>query len=145
MAASSSKTPQRTEDRYKETLLNILPAYIADELVRKKAVHPKVYRHTTILFTDVVRFSRLAHHLDPVTLIRKLNSYVTLHDRIMDEFGIEKIKTIGDTYMGDGVPCDPNPCGPPTGAWRRHGSSGGPISRSMAHWPADRSGARWRR
>jgi class 3 adenylate cyclase len=99
MAASSSKTPQKTEDRYKETLLNILPAYIADELVKKKAVHPKVYRHTTILFTDVVRFSRLAHHLDPVTLIRRLNTYVSLHDRIMEEFGIEKIKTIGDSYM----------------------------------------------
>jgi class 3 adenylate cyclase len=90
---------------YKETLLNILPAYIADELIEKKTVHPKVYRHTTILFTDVVNFSRLAVHLDPVTLIRRLNSYVTLHDRIMDEFGIEKIKTIGDSYMGvSGIP-----------------------------------------
>ena len=99
MATLSSKIPNSTEERYKETLLNILPAYIADELVEKRAVHPKVYRHSTILFTDVVRFSRLAKHLDPVSLIRKLNSYVTLHDRIMDEFGIEKIKTIGDSYM----------------------------------------------
>jgi class 3 adenylate cyclase len=97
MDNSSPKTPN--EERYKETLLNILPAYIVDELVEKKAVHPKVYRHSTILFTDVVRFSRLAVHLDPVTLIRRLNSYVALHDRIMDEFGIEKIKTIGDSYM----------------------------------------------
>ena len=97
MATSSPKTQH--EERYKETLLNILPAYIVDELVQKKSVHPKVYRHSTILFTDVVRFSRLAFHLDPVTLIRKLNSYVALHDRIMDEFGIEKIKTIGDSYM----------------------------------------------
>ncbi len=99
MAASSPKTQQGTEERYKEALLNILPAYIVNELIAKKAVHPKVYRHSTILFTDVVRFSRLAHHLDPVSLIRKLNSYVALHDRIMDEFGIEKIKTIGDSYM----------------------------------------------
>jgi class 3 adenylate cyclase len=97
MAASNPNT--LNEERYKETLLNILPAYIAGELVEKKAVHPKVYRHTTILFTDVVKFSRLACHLDPVSLIKKLNSYVTLHDRIMDEFGIEKIKTIGDSYM----------------------------------------------
>ena len=97
MATSSPKTQH--EERYKETLLNILPAYIVEELVQKKSVQPKVYRHSTILFTDVVRFSRLAFHLDPVTLIRKLNSYVALHDRIMDEFGIEKIKTIGDSYM----------------------------------------------
>ena len=99
MAVSSPKTPHNMEECYKETLLNILPDYIVDELIERKAVHPKVYRHSTILFTDVVKFSRLAYHLDPVSLIRKLNSYVTLHDRIMDEFGIEKIKTIGDAYM----------------------------------------------
>ena len=99
MAASSQKPYSNKEERYRETLLNILPGYIVEELIKKKTVHPKVYRHSTILFTDVVRFSRLARHLDPVTLIRKLNSYVTLHDRIMDEFGIEKIKTIGDSYM----------------------------------------------
>jgi adenylate cyclase len=99
MATISSKTSTQTEEQYKETLLNIIPAYIAEELVRSKTVHPKVYRHTTILFTDVVSFSRIARHLDPVSLIRKLNGYVTLHDRIMDEFGIEKIKTIGDSYM----------------------------------------------
>jgi class 3 adenylate cyclase len=99
MASSNPQTRQDSEERYKETLLNILPPYIADELVEKKNVHPKVYRHSTILFTDVVGFSRLSVHLDPVTLIRRLNSYVALHDRIMDEFGIEKIKTIGDAYM----------------------------------------------
>jgi len=87
------------EECYKQTLLNILPEYVVDELVSKKAVHPKVFRRSTILFTDVVSFSRLSVHLDPVSLIRRLNAYVTLHDRIMDEFGIEKIKTIGDAYM----------------------------------------------
>lgn len=84
---------------FKELLLNILPGYIADELIAKKAVHPKVYRHCTILFTDVVDFSKLAFHLDPVSLIRKLNSYFSLYDQIMDEYRIEKIKTIGDSYM----------------------------------------------
>ena len=72
MTTSSPKT--QNEERYKKTLLNILPAYIVDELIEKKTVHPKVYRHSTILFTDVVSFSKLAFHLDPVTLIRKLNS-----------------------------------------------------------------------
>jgi class 3 adenylate cyclase len=105
MVTSSQKPSSNTEESYKETLLNILPGYIVEELIRKKSVKPKVYRHSTILFTDVVRFSRLSVHLDPVTLIRRLNSYVTLHDRIMDEFGIEKIKTIGDSYMSvSGIP-----------------------------------------
>ena len=90
---------------FKEILLNILPEYIAEELIAKKAVRPKVYRRCTILFTDVVDFSKIAFHLDPVSLIRKLNSYFSLYDRIMDEFGIEKIKTIGDSYMcASGIP-----------------------------------------
>jgi class 3 adenylate cyclase len=105
MAESTRKPTSAAEERYRDTLLNILPGYIVDELIKKRSVQPKVYRHSTILFTDVVRFSRLSVHLDPVTLIRKLNTYVTLHDRIMEEFGIEKIKTIGDSYMGvSGIP-----------------------------------------
>lgn len=84
---------------YKKILLNIFPKYIVDELVSKKTVHPKVYRHCTILFTDVVDFSILTFHLDPVSLIRRLDSYFSLYDNIMDEYGIEKIKTIGDSYM----------------------------------------------
>jgi class 3 adenylate cyclase len=84
---------------FNEILLNIFPSYIIDELVSKRSVHPKVYRHSTIMFTDVVNFSRLAFHLDPVTLIRKLDSYFSLYDSVIDEYGIEKIKTIGDSYM----------------------------------------------
>ena len=84
---------------FNEILLNIFPSYIIDELVSKRSVHPKVYRHCTIMFPDVVNFSRLAFHLDPVTLIRKLDSYFSLYDSIIDDYGIEKIKTIGDSYM----------------------------------------------
>ncbi len=90
---------------FKEILLNILPEHIAEELVSHKEVHPKVYRHSSVMFTDVVSFSRLAFHLDPVSLIRKLNSYFSIYDRTMEEYGIEKIKTIGDSYMSvSGIP-----------------------------------------
>jgi class 3 adenylate cyclase len=84
---------------FQEILLNILPEYIVDELVAKGSVQPKVYRHSTILFTDVVNFSKLSFNLDPVSLIRKLDSYFSMYDTVMDEYGIEKIKTIGDSYM----------------------------------------------
>jgi class 3 adenylate cyclase len=84
---------------FNDILLNVFPDYIIDELITRHSVHPKVYRHSTIMFTDVVNFSRLAFHLDPVTLIRKLDSYFSLYDEIIDEYGIEKIKTIGDSYM----------------------------------------------
>jgi adenylate cyclase len=90
---------------YREIVLNILPEFVATKLVAGKPVRPKVYRKTTIMFTDVVSFSRIAVHLDPVALIHKLNHYFSIYDRVMEEFGIEKIKTIGDSYMCvSGVP-----------------------------------------
>lgn len=90
---------------FKELALNIFPRHIADELVDKRAVRPRAYRHATILFTDVVSFSRLAFHLDPVTLVRTLNAQFTAFDELMDDYGMEKIKTIGDAYMCvSGVP-----------------------------------------
>lgn len=98
-AESDVSSPELSVEEYRGTLYSLLPRYIADELVAQKEVLPKVFRHATILFADVVGFSRLAFHLDPVTLIRRLNHYVTLYDRVMDDFEIEKIKTIGDAYM----------------------------------------------
>ncbi len=90
---------------FKELALNIFPRHIADELVDKRAVRPRAYRHATILFTDVVGFSRLAFHLDPVTLVRTLNDQFSAFDELMDDYGMEKIKTIGDAYMCvSGVP-----------------------------------------
>ena len=90
---------------FKELALNIFPRHIADELVDKRAVRPRAYRHATILFTDVVGFSRLAFHIDPVTLVRTLNAQFTAFDELMDDYGMEKIKTIGDAYMCvSGVP-----------------------------------------
>lgn len=90
---------------YKEILLNILPGPVAEELVDRKVVNPKVYRHCTILFTDVVGFTELTFHMDPVSLIRRLNNYFSAYDEIMEQFGSEKIKTIGDAYMcASGLP-----------------------------------------
>lgn len=90
---------------FRELVLNILPHHVADALVRKQGVRPKAYRACTVLFTDVVSFSRLAFHLDPVSLIRRLNDYFSAFDNLMEEFGIEKIKTIGDAYMcASGLP-----------------------------------------
>ena len=90
---------------FKELILNVLPLHVANDLIAKKAIRPKAYLDASILFTDIVSFSKLAFHLDPVTLIRKLNSCFTIYDDIVEEFGLEKIKTIGDSYMcSSGVP-----------------------------------------
>ena len=63
----------------------------------------------TVLFTDFVSFSKLAEHIEPVQLVKSIDFYFKGFDEIATKYGLEKIKTIGDSYMcACGLPT-PNP------------------------------------
>ncbi len=88
-----------------ELLLNILPKQVADELKSKGKATAKRYDNVTILFTDFKDFTLLASSISPTRLVKELNEIFTRFDDIMEEFHIEKIKTIGDAYFAAcGVP-----------------------------------------
>ena len=88
----------------KQALLNVLPA-AASEGMSGRGLQPKAYREATILFVDAVQFSRLAARVDPVSCLRQLDFYFSLFDQITGAFGVEKVTTIGDTYLAvAGVP-----------------------------------------
>ncbi len=89
-----------------ETLLhNILPEEIAQELRQNGRATPKHYDQVTVLFADFKGFTSLAERLMPEDLIRELNQCFMGFDGIIEKFGIEKIKTIGDAYMcAGGIP-----------------------------------------
>ncbi|HND10809.1 MAG TPA: adenylate/guanylate cyclase domain-containing protein [Pseudomonadota bacterium] len=90
---------------YKEMLLNLIPSFIVEKLLQQKVVQPKAYRDCSVMFADVVSFSKIAFHLDPVSLLRRLDQYFSAMDRAARPFLIEKIKTIGDAYMAvSGIP-----------------------------------------
>ncbi len=80
-------------------LLNILPDPIAQELKRKSHVEPRLYESATVLFTDFVGFTRLAERLTPEQLVSELDACFSGFDEIVRNQGLEKIKTIGDSYM----------------------------------------------
>ncbi len=82
-----------------ELLLNVLPPVIADELKAMGRVEPKVYSHATVGFTDFVGFTSLAEQLSPSLLLETLDHCFTAFDAIVTRFGLEKLKTIGDSYM----------------------------------------------
>lgn len=68
-------------------------------------LQPKAYREATVMFIDAVQFSRLAARVDPVTCIRQLDFFFSAFDQITAGFGVEKLRTVGDTYMAvAGVP-----------------------------------------
>jgi len=86
-------------------LHGILPHQVASELKLNGYVEPVHFEDTAVLFTDFVRFSQSSAMLPPAEVIRRLDLYFTEFDRIISLHGLEKIKTIGDSYMAvAGVP-----------------------------------------
>lgn len=87
------------KDRSDKLLLNILPTEIADELKRTGESAARQYEHVTVLFTDFVNFTGISEKMKPTDLVQVVHKYFTAFDAIMDKYGLEKIKTIGDAYL----------------------------------------------
>jgi adenylate cyclase len=94
-------------------LLNLLPMPIAERLKaradlaagRMPEVIADSFPQATVLFADIVQFTRFSTGMSPEKLVALLNDIFTDFDSIADEHGLEKIKTIGDAYMAAaGVP-----------------------------------------
>jgi class 3 adenylate cyclase len=80
-------------------LLNILPEETAQELKEKGSATPKHYELVTVLFTDFKGFTNITEKISPAEVIENLNTCFLAFDEICDKYGLEKIKTIGDSYM----------------------------------------------
>jgi class 3 adenylate cyclase len=80
-------------------LLNILPAPIAARLKDGETVIADNIPEVTVLFADLVNFSKWASTASPVTLVHTLNTIFSKFDELAEQSGLEKIKTIGDAYM----------------------------------------------
>jgi class 3 adenylate cyclase len=89
-----------------ESLLqNILPTEVAAELQEKGKATPKYFDHVSVLFTDFKGFTKHADELSPQEVVNALNICFHAFDDIIDKYNLEKIKTIGDSYMcAGGIP-----------------------------------------
>ena len=87
------------QEKSERLLLNILPKVIAERLKRGEHTIAERYAGVTVLFADLVDFSTLASHTDPQQLVTLLNDLFSRFDRLADRHGLEKIKTIGDSYL----------------------------------------------
>ena len=93
------------ERKSQALLLNILPSQVADELKATGAVKPVGFDDVTVCFTDFVGFTLSSEKLSPGHLVDALNEYFTAFDEIVARYGLEKLKTIGDSYMfASGLP-----------------------------------------
>jgi len=80
-------------------LLNILPLPIANRLKKEERTIADSFNEATVLFADIVGFTNLSDHTPPVELVNLLNQIFSAFDRLAEQHGLEKIKTIGDAYM----------------------------------------------
>ena len=85
--------------RSDELLLNILPEPIANELKENGKASAQKYENVTVLFTDFKDFTKVSERLTPEQLVRELDYCFRAFDFIISQYGVEKIKTIGDAYM----------------------------------------------
>ena len=90
---------KKEKERSDELLLNILPATIAAELKDTGTVNPRFYNSASIMFSDFAGFTNLSAQMEPKTLIELLNQYFSTFVGIVEKHGLEKLKTIGDSYM----------------------------------------------
>jgi len=93
------------QEKSEKLLLNILPFETAQELKEKGTATPKHYDLVTVLFTDFKGFTNIAEKMTPQEVISELNTCFFAFDEICDKYNLEKIKTIGDSYMcAGGIP-----------------------------------------
>lgn len=93
----------REEKKKKEELLhNILPELVADELIEQGRVAPSKFEQVSVLFSDFVGFTQIAASISAEEIVEELNDIFFFFDDIMQSVGMEKIKTIGDSYMAVG-------------------------------------------
>ena len=89
-------------------LLNILPMQIAEELKSNNQVFPRRFDCTSVLFTDFKGFTSIAESLSPEDLVTELDYCFSYFDAVTERNNLEKLKTIGDSFMCAGGLPNPN-------------------------------------
>jgi class 3 adenylate cyclase len=90
---------QDEQERSERLLLNILPGPVAERLKHDKQTIADGFADVTVMFVDIVNFTKIAEGLSPQQVFAMLNRIFSSFDELAEQFGVEKIKTIGDAYM----------------------------------------------
>jgi class 3 adenylate cyclase len=95
-ARQALEIEQRQSERL---LLNILPEAVARQLKQEHRTIAEHFPEVTVLFADIVGFTQLSANIPPNEMVSLLNQIFSAFDHLAEQYGLEKIKTIGDAYM----------------------------------------------
>jgi adenylate cyclase len=87
------------QEQSEKLLLNILPKPIAERLKLEQSTIADSFEEVSVLFADIVGFTELSARMSPTELVKRLNVIFSHFDQLAEQYGVEKIKTIGDAYM----------------------------------------------
>ncbi len=93
------KLLQEEQEKSERLLLNILPGPIAERLKANQTTIADGFSDVTVMFADIINFTRLAEEMPPKFMVTLLNEVFSHFDQLAEKHGLEKIKTIGDAYM----------------------------------------------
>lgn len=93
------KLLQEEQEKSERLLLNILPGPIARRLKEQHATIADGFADVTVMFADIINFTRLSEEMPPKIVVALLNEVFSHFDQLAESFALEKIKTIGDAYM----------------------------------------------
>ena len=97
----------KQKNEIEHLLLNVLPKEVAKELQLTGRATPRHYRSVSVMFTDFRGFTVLTDHMSPDELVAELDACFNAFDAIIERNNLEKIKTIGDSYMcAGGIPVE---------------------------------------
>lgn len=109
MVERNTREIKREKEQVEKLLLNIMPRSVYEEFKAFGVVTPQLYDPISVLMLDFVGFTEMVASADPSVTVTELNDIYSAFDRIGEQFGCERIKTIGDAYITvAGLP-DPMP------------------------------------
>ena len=109
MVERNTREIKREKEQVEKLLLNIMPRSVYEEYKTFGVVTPQLYDPVSVLMLDFVGFTDMVASQDPSVTVTELNDIYSAFDRIGEQFGCERIKTIGDAYITvAGLP-DPTP------------------------------------
>lgn len=99
MVERNTREIKREKEQVEKLLLNMMPRSVYDEYKTFGVVTPRLYDNVAVLCLDFAGFGDTVKNQDPSVVVSELNDIYTAFDRIGDQFGCERIKTVGDTYI----------------------------------------------
>ena len=109
MVERNTREINREKEQVYSNLLNMMPRSVYEEFKTFGVVIPKLYDPVSVLMLDFVGFTQMAASADPAVTVSELNDIYSAFDRIGEQYGCERIKTMGDAYITvAGLP-DPTP------------------------------------